>query len=360
MHSSPDRHETLTYAQMEHILTGLFEASPGLFLVVFAGGEPTLLGDDLMRAIRFCKSNGRRTRIVTNGYWARSMESARDMIGQLSAAGLDELNISTDDFHLPFISLQRVRNAFEAGLEGGFDCIAIATCSGQGTVLNPESLNEEFGRGDMMLRFDEHGVVIEHEFDMQNTNVMLSNADVQRLGRGDTALHPSEVTELDKRAWQDGCPWAVRSASISARGHFVACCGFETDKNPILDYGDAMARPVGDIIDDADADLITNMIALIGPPRIRDLLQQICPDEVSFTDRAVAPCEVCQQLVTRPENRQALYGHLEEFVPVIVEARRDLMERHTVNGRVQLPDDAHINVGLRSTDGERVAPDSPV
>jgi hypothetical protein len=360
MDSSPERDAMLTYEQLEPILTGLFESVPSLFLIVFAGGEPTLLGDDLLKAIRLCKQHRRRTRIVTNGYWARSMESARTMVRALRDAGLDELNISTDDYHLPYISLQRVRNAYAASLELDFDCVAIATCAGPESALVPDQLNREFGQGEMLLRFDENGVTIKHDFDLNGTNVMLSNCDVQRLGRADQSLFLSESSDYGNRNWQQGCPWAVRSASITAQGHLVACCGFQVHGNEILDYGSALERPVGELLDDADSDLVTNMIALIGPQRIRDLLREICPEDIVVPDSAVSPCEVCQHIVTSPSNRRALYTHIESFVPVILQGRRELMEKHRVGDRVELPDAVQLLVSLRSHDEQRPVPDSPV
>lgn len=118
MNSSPERDDMLSWEQLEKILTQAFsELGNGLKLIIFAGGEPMLLGKDLYKAIQLCKQQGLATRIVTNAYWATSPRVARLKLSELKEAGLDEVNISTDDYHLPFIKLTNVRYAYEAALE---------------------------------------------------------------------------------------------------------------------------------------------------------------------------------------------------------------------------------------------------
>src|SRR5690606_15686786 len=53
MNSGPSRASRLSYEQMESALDQLFRQYD-IQVVVFAGGEPTLLGDDLLKAIHFC------------------------------------------------------------------------------------------------------------------------------------------------------------------------------------------------------------------------------------------------------------------------------------------------------------------
>src|SRR5262249_44968158 len=113
MNSSPERSNKLSYAQIEHVLSQLF-ANYRMKVVVFAGGEPTLLGDDLLAAITYCKKNGIVSRIVTNAYWADTPEDALAKCKELRAAGLDELNISMDDYHEPYVPFANVKRAWEA------------------------------------------------------------------------------------------------------------------------------------------------------------------------------------------------------------------------------------------------------
>ena len=70
-------------------------------LVVFTGGEPFLLGEDLYTSSSLL--TWVFTRVVTNAYWATSFVCVCEVIERLKRLGLTELNYSCDDFHQEFI-----------------------------------------------------------------------------------------------------------------------------------------------------------------------------------------------------------------------------------------------------------------
>ena len=147
MNSGPDRSDTLSYEQIESILDQALDELD-LLVVVFAGGEPLLLGaETLAKAIKLVADRGVFTRVVTNGYWATSKETAYNTLKTLKDAGLFEINISADDFHLPWISLQRLRYAYDACIDLGFVAPVIANCHGPSTWLTPKALTESLSRG---------------------------------------------------------------------------------------------------------------------------------------------------------------------------------------------------------------------
>jgi hypothetical protein len=339
MNSSPERKDQLSFAQMESILRAAFAEISPLHLVVFAGGEPMLLQDDLLRAIALCKEHGVLTRVVTNGYWASSPEAAREKVAALRAAGLDELNLSTDDYHLPWISLQRLKYAFAAAQDAGFLSVALANCAGPNTMLTPGRIEAEFAPGAMQRRFDDEGVAVPPRWQRGRTLVMLSNANLQRIGRAVDHIPDADLPpcDLDQLAEAGGCPWAIRSAAISPRGHLLSCCGFELEGNPILDYGDATATPLPELLDRADGDLISNMIAVFGPPKIKQVLEHIAPDEVSFPRKYTSYCEVCSDLVNDPRNRAALYRHQAAFAEAVLQVRERLADEYGEGDKVHLP-----------------------
>lgn len=360
MSSGPHRTESIGQEDLEKILTEVFAAAPSLQIVVFAGGEPTLIGDALHRAIRLCAGHGLLTRVVTNAYWATSAEVARDKVQALRDAGLHELNISTDDFHLPFVSLQRVRWAFEAAIEAGFLSVVITTCCGGDAQLQPEALLAEFGGpavasrslgGEMKLRFDDEGEQLANYSEFGRTSLVLSNNAVQAIGAGVEGLHDWELPDqppVEERArTRLGCIYTLRSAAISPNGHLLACCGFELEGNEVLDFGDATTEPMSALLDRADDDLLANMIALVGPPNIKRILESAVPDEVSFSrERYRSYCEVCSDLVKIEQNRRALYRHQGRFAPAIAAARERLKARFTHKGRVRIPINVSASTGL--------------
>ena len=115
-----------------------------LQMVVFSGGECFLLGDDLNAAIRFSKSKGLRTRCVTNGYWAKSLDGGRDRLKQLKEDGLDEVNISTGDFHQQHVKANTIVNAACLSVEVGIENTLIVVEMRKGrTSFKAQLLNDE-------------------------------------------------------------------------------------------------------------------------------------------------------------------------------------------------------------------------
>lgn len=351
MNAGPDRNDTLSWEKLEKILLQLF-AETKLNVLVFSGGESTLLGEDLLKALRLCRQHGVITRLVTNAFWATSPAAAEAKLRELRKAGLNELNISTDDYHLPYISLQKVRYAFDAARK--FDFLSVVLCNAYGpeSWLTPDRINEEFGNGkDMQTRYDANGMSKYYERREGQTLVLLSNGVSMQLGRGLQGLEEHEVLQTPRDQLYDvgdtigGCPWAVRSAAVSAKGHLVSCCGFEVEDNQILDYGDLAEHSLKELLDRADNDLITNMIATIGPVKLMQLLLEIAPDEVSFPRSSYRGyCEVCEDLVGIKQNRAALYKYQAQFVDAVTAVRKTYQDLFTVDGRVRIPPGTNLRI----------------
>src|SRR5258708_26308015 len=113
MNSGPERKGRLSLKQIRHSIDQAADSTK-VRLIIFAGGEPLLLGDDLYAALEHVRARGLKSRLITNAYWAVSPERAAEVVARLHACGLDELNLSIDDYHLPFIKPQRVKAAFDA------------------------------------------------------------------------------------------------------------------------------------------------------------------------------------------------------------------------------------------------------
>lgn len=73
---------------------------PSIRLIVFTGGETTLFYEELVEYIKLVHEKGFLSRIVTNGWWGKDIEECERIIKEFVDAGLNEINISYDDFHV--------------------------------------------------------------------------------------------------------------------------------------------------------------------------------------------------------------------------------------------------------------------
>jgi release factor glutamine methyltransferase len=299
--SGPERSDTLGYDEIARALECAHSAGR-LSVVVFAGGEPTMLGEDLLDAIAHVNGLGIGTRIVTNASWATDPESARAMVTKLREAGLDEINVSADDFHLPFIPLENVVHAWWACKATGFSSVVIALSSGPGSKLRPKQMMEALGEEVPVTYDDDGGCLPKPAPSADGTTYLIANNSVYRIGRGRKLRETYVSFPRSPKRLDRPCPWAIRSAAISPKNHLVACCGIEAEHNEVLDFGSLDEASVDELVDRANDDPVVVGIAELGPHHMMERAKQLDPS-LRFRRRYSAICEICEDVTT---NRQAV------------------------------------------------------
>jgi len=321
--SGPKRRDQLTFEDIRTAIDELHEVNR-LRVVIFAGGEPTLLGEDLLDAIAHADSLGITTRLVTNAFWARTRDTARAKLIELREAGLAELNISADDFHLPFIPFDRVENAWHASKGVGFLAVIIANSSGPRSLVTPDYIMQRLGEI-LPLRFDLDG----NETPLADpgpdgTVYSLSNSNLQLLGRAHDTVSLDDIPyPTQQEVLAGGCPWAVRSIALSPRNHLVACCGMEAEHNAVLDFGDATGTSISSLVKQADDNVLVNAISLYGPMFLKQFVQVHAPD-IPFRERYGSICELCEHIVGRQEVVKVLRAHSGSLASYVLERRAEL------------------------------------
>ncbi|ANP89310.1 radical SAM protein [Rhizobium leguminosarum] len=323
MNSSPERRDRLTFETIRTTIDELHAKSP-LAVVIFAGGEPTLMGETLLNAIAHADDLGIITRIVTNASWAISDAKAEAKIRELRQAGLGELNISADDFHLPWIPFENVARAWCAAKSRGFSSVVIANCYGPNSIVTPEYIMERLCER-LPTRFDDQGkseALPDPAAD--GTVYMLSNSFLQRLGRAHTTISDPDIIFPEHDGTLAGaCPWAVRSAALSPQGRLVACCGMEAEHNRVLDFGVVRPGEVQGLIEQANRSVLVNAIALLGPYFVQQFIRARRED-IPFRARYATVCEICEDLVSRKAATDAINEHIAELAVAVSLARVNL------------------------------------
>ena len=87
--------------------------------IYFEGGEPFLYYQTMLWGLREAKKRGFKTGIVTNSYWATSIEDAREWLRPVSEIGIDDLSISDDFYHYSGTEENLAKYAHEAAVELG-------------------------------------------------------------------------------------------------------------------------------------------------------------------------------------------------------------------------------------------------
>jgi Radical SAM superfamily/4Fe-4S single cluster domain len=302
VNAGPHRTEMMTLDFIQRILDEV-DALGLRNLVVFTGGEPLLLGEDLFRAIQYATSHKFLTRVVTNAYWATSPEKARAMLSRLQTSGLTEINFSCDDFHQEFIPLERVQWANEAAAELGMPAL-LAVKGLKNTVIGIESLEKSFGvKLSMYCRGKQN----------PKNNVASFGVTVP-VGPHSEDLPENELLFSPEEHCTGPCSSALDKIVITPRGELAICCGIGSDDFPESVIGSLHEKPLGKLLDEANNDLIVNWLALEGPYGIKRYLEERFP-ALRFNQRYVNLCHLCHDIFTRHDVRAALTESATHKIP---------------------------------------------
>ena len=307
---------------LDRILSFIDEADrfPSVQLVAFSGGECFLLGDDLAAAVAHARQKGLRTRCVTNGYWAKSLDRGRMRLQQLTEAGLNELNVSTGDYHQKWVAESTVINAVCLADELGLDTSSspwrrksTATCGPPRCFEDPRlaALAQRLPRD----RFQ----VIESPWMPMDARKTIAQ-DVQNV--------------LTRRNVQSrrGCDSIFSTVVLTPSDKIGICCGLSRELIPELNL--ESNRPLEQLLESAGTDFMKIWLFVDGPERILHWAAQRDP-KIEWEGRYAHHCQACLALFDDARVRNAIKsGYRERVTDVLMRYSIILRRRELQDGAV--------------------------
>jgi hypothetical protein len=269
-------------------------------VVVFSGGECFLLGRDLVHAVGHAKRRGLATRCVTNGYWAKYVDRGEHTLAPLIDAGLDELNVSTGDFHQQYVSEETVLNAVELALRLGIRRTLLVLelrdngrVTGEALLRNNRAsrLLQEFGT-------DRFGIV-QSPWMPFDVRLRSEQADSQLLSRASVAS-------------RGGCRSILSSAVLTPSGRLGVCCGLTRERIPELNLTLA-GRGLEAALEEAGRDFLKIWLFVDGPERILAWAASKDP-AIQWEHRYAHHCHACLALFDEERIRAVIAAHYRERV----------------------------------------------
>ncbi|MFX1481173.1 MAG: radical SAM protein [Promethearchaeota archaeon] len=98
LYCGPNSQGTFTIKQIREVLSEAKKIE-SVEWIYFEGGEPFLYYPIMVEGIRIAKKEGFKVGIVTNSYWATSIEDAEIWLKNLAELEIDDLSVSNDKFH---------------------------------------------------------------------------------------------------------------------------------------------------------------------------------------------------------------------------------------------------------------------
>ena len=113
----PKQKGTFTLDQIRHVLQQAKEVGT-VESIYFEGGEPFLYYPILLQAVREAKHFGFEVGLVSNGYWALSVDDAIEWLRPFAGL-IDDLSVSSDEYHYDERLSRQARNACAAAEQLG-------------------------------------------------------------------------------------------------------------------------------------------------------------------------------------------------------------------------------------------------
>lgn len=261
-------------------------AGEGFSLVVFTGGEVTLAPLELRAGLKRAKRLGLATRIVTNGWWAKSIELAAVQIGALVDDGLDEINFSTGDEHAKFVPFERVVIGARAAIDLKLAPVLMIELRTDAAITE-KSVRESVPFKTILDGVTEKLKIIESPW------MPLEHNRVGNYPEGAMA----SISNLGRKT---GCESLFETHTVQANGRIGICCGLgmKTVAQLQFDHIDKLVS-FNDIAHRAEVDLVKLLIKQIGPERLLARLAKSNP-EIEWQDLYAHKCQACLRVFNDP------------------------------------------------------------
>ena len=239
--------------------------------ISFTAGEPLLFFDDVCKLIQLCRENGIYSRVVTNGYWAKTRERADRIILELMSNGLSQLRLSYSRWHQQHIDRENIVRAVLSCQKNGLDYfISFVT-----------DFSEKDDSFEQFLR--------DHHFKFFPEPVIY-------FGR---------ASEFDrKRVFTDYRPnLCSMNPYLSPELDMFACCdgADRFSKTDFLHLGNLRKDRVDTLFRKREIDLLYHFIRTMGLTNIASFLGFKARDIVQYRK-----CELCEELFNSEENLSIL------------------------------------------------------
>lgn len=268
---------------------------PSIKIVVFSGGEATLLKSDLIEAIAYSTELGLLTRVVSNGSWGKSPSTATRTASGFLNAGLKELNLSTGKDHQEWVPAESVINAAIATAEQGIFVLI--------TVEADDFENARFRRIADDPRIASH--VKSRRISVQSNSWMPFTAEADKR-------HQSQ--DLD--SLRSGCGQIFGNIVITPHDNISACCGLTLEHIPEMRLGKCNGTNIGTLYKAQADDFLKYWIRMDGPYSILETI--LGEESKAILQDVVHTCQACVILHKNPNVRNRLLLDYEKYVPDVM------------------------------------------
>jgi len=248
--------------------------------ISFTGGEPFLLPDMMEALIAYAHERGFHTECVTNCFWASTVEDAEKKLKQLVNAGLDVINISTDDFHQRHIPFDRVRSCYLIAKQLGLRIVIMCALS-RSSKLRIEEISRLLG--------GEHIAIASGYGSPEGASSLAVETGFIPVGRGETIPEHEWLTGWGSLV--GSCRTVLRDIAITPSGEVMPCCS-AAGLTKVAKIGNALEHTLRKLLKEAHTNKLFRVLSSEGPMGLWKYIEPY-PLE-SFVNK----CHFCYELLS--------------------------------------------------------------
>ena len=284
-------------------------------LIVFSGGECFLLGQDLIEAISYAHKAGLRTRCVSNGYWAENKQIGYKRLNELKQAGLNELNISTGDFHQKWIPEQAVINATLLSFELNLDAICIMVETQKERKVTATNLLDKLKTN--------------RNFNSESKKFKIIESPWMPMHQDRTIQQQSNLfANSDNIHTKTGCDSILQTIVLTPDSKLGLCCGLSREKIPELNQF-WQKGSLEEQLDSAGKNFLNIWIFVEGPEKILAWAAKKEP-KIDWQNKYAHRCHACLSIFNDPLVQQTIQKYYHERITPILWRYSLMKQKHNL------------------------------
>jgi organic radical activating enzyme len=296
----PQNKDRLTLRKMKEYVDQAVEAYDTIEILIITGGECFTLGQDLERIIKYASDKGLLTRVVTNGYWAKSQEKATVRLKSLVESGLCEINFSTGDEHQEWVPYDNIIYGIIAGLELNL-VVAVNVESSVSNKFNTKQLESD-------LRLEKYKPLLRKKL------FFLSGAWMPFLESAEkkaNAYKKNKDSPVILYHPQNRCSALFNILSIDPTNQVLACCGLTVSYISYLRLGSAKKYSLKFLYEHQFHDFLKIWLFTEGPGNVLNF----CRKKLNLSQLDITKwhiCQICVEIFRDEQNILILQQHYGE------------------------------------------------
>ncbi|MBF0111029.1 MAG: radical SAM protein [Magnetococcales bacterium] len=245
-----------------------------------AGGEAFLDVDRCVRLFEHARKCGYHSLTsTTNGFWAKNKARGLAVAKRVRKAGLNSIELSTDHWHLPYVSAATIDN-----------CIAI--CRETGISVNLRTL--------ATLDHTHHEILSRLAPESIDHVTRITCGPVFSVGRA------RDVLPLDRfvRRGGEGSCYSVLNLAINPAGDVFPCCAGLDHTDGML-FGNVHHKPLEEIVRGMDQSKILRTLVFFGARHFIPILHD-AGLEIPAIETYGNSCDLCVTIFSNPRHVAAI------------------------------------------------------